>query len=161
MQVRQGTIEKSYHVPTRRHKQSTHPHEGEVRSVNPVLSSLKWLNRLCLDRLHTRFVCWTRPLPPSLLLGTIAEAWEKQVRTHDRKCALTPTAHHAQSAGEMASMHKNGSHAPHPVGKGGSDMETKKQRQAPKKIRARQLFGAHLYFNCKTLFYGYTCVEAQ
>jgi putative transposase len=41
--------------------------------VNPVLSSLKRLIRLCLDRLHTRFVRWTRPLKPSLLLGTIAD----------------------------------------------------------------------------------------
>jgi putative transposase len=41
--------------------------------VNPVLSSLRRLIRLCLDRLHTRFVRWTRPLKPSLLLGTIAD----------------------------------------------------------------------------------------
>src|SRR6266853_3995586 len=73
MQVRQGTIERSYHVPTRRHKKSTHLREGEARSVNPVLSSLKRLIRLGLDRLHTRFVRRTRPLMPSLLLGTIAD----------------------------------------------------------------------------------------
>ncbi len=42
-------------------------------SVNPVLPSLKRLIRLCLDKLHTRFVRWTRPLTPSLLLGTIAD----------------------------------------------------------------------------------------
>jgi hypothetical protein len=49
MQVRQGTIERSYHVPTRRHKKSTHLREGEARSVNPVLPYLKRLIRLCLD----------------------------------------------------------------------------------------------------------------
>jgi putative transposase len=41
--------------------------------VNPVLSSLKQLIRLCLDRLHTRYFRWTRPLTLSLLLGTIAD----------------------------------------------------------------------------------------
>jgi putative transposase len=41
--------------------------------VNPVLSSLKRLIRLCLDRPHTNYVRWTRPLTPSLLLGTIAD----------------------------------------------------------------------------------------
>jgi putative transposase len=41
--------------------------------VNPVLSSLKRLIRLCLDRLHTRYFRWTRSLTPSLLLGTIAD----------------------------------------------------------------------------------------
>ncbi len=73
MQVRQGTIERSHHVPTRRHKKFTHLREGEARSVNRVLSSLKQLIRLCLDRLHTRHVRRTRPLTSSLLLGTIAD----------------------------------------------------------------------------------------
>jgi putative transposase len=41
--------------------------------VNPALSSLKRLFRLCLDRLHTRLDRWTRPLNPSLLLRTIAD----------------------------------------------------------------------------------------
>ncbi len=68
-----GYNRRSYHVPTRRHKKSTHLREGEALSVNPVLPSLKRLIRLCLDRLHTRFVRWTRPFTPSLLLGTIAD----------------------------------------------------------------------------------------
>src|SRR5215831_2306797 len=55
------------------HNTSTHLCEGEALSVNPVLSSLKALIRLCLDRLHTRFVCWTRPLGTSLLLGAMAD----------------------------------------------------------------------------------------
>ena len=41
--------------------------------MNPALSSLKRLIRLCLDRLHTRFVRWTRPPKTFLLLGTIAD----------------------------------------------------------------------------------------
>ena len=41
--------------------------------MNLVLPSLKRLIRLCLDRLHTRFVRWTKPLTPSLLLLTIAD----------------------------------------------------------------------------------------
>ncbi len=41
--------------------------------MNPVLPYLKGLIRSCLDRLHTRFARWTRPLTPSLLLGTIAD----------------------------------------------------------------------------------------
>ncbi len=73
MQVRQGTIERSYHVPTQRHKKSTHIREGEARSVNSVLPLLKRLIRLCLDRLHSRFVRWTRQFTPSLLPGTIAD----------------------------------------------------------------------------------------
>src|SRR5258708_16146102 len=73
MQVRQGTIERSYHVPTRRQKKSTHLREGEALSVNPVLPSLRRLIRLCLDRLHTRYFHWTRRLTPSLLLGTMAD----------------------------------------------------------------------------------------
>ncbi len=57
----------------RRHNKSTCLREGEVLSVNPVLSHLKRLIRLCLDRLHTRFVRWTRPITASLLLGTLAD----------------------------------------------------------------------------------------
>ncbi len=72
MQVRQGTIQRCEHVLTRQHNKSTHLCEGEALSVNPVLLYLKWLIRICLDRLHTRLVRWTRPLTPSLLLGTIA-----------------------------------------------------------------------------------------
>jgi putative transposase len=41
--------------------------------MNPFLSSLKRLIRLCLDKLHTRFIRWTRPLTRSLLLGTITD----------------------------------------------------------------------------------------
>ena len=41
--------------------------------MNPLLSSLKQLFHLCLDRLHSRFVLWTRPLKASLLLGTLAD----------------------------------------------------------------------------------------
>ncbi len=41
--------------------------------MDSVLPSLKRLIRLCLDRLHTRFVRWTRPLTSSLLPGTIAD----------------------------------------------------------------------------------------
>jgi transposase InsO family protein len=52
---------------------STHLREGEALSVNPVLSSLKRLIRLCLDGLHTCSVRWTIPLIPSLLLGTMAD----------------------------------------------------------------------------------------
>ena len=61
---------------------------------------------------------------PLIAAGNHGRSWEKQVRTHGRKCALTPTAHHAQAAGETPSMHENGSGAPRPIGKGGSDMET-------------------------------------
>jgi putative transposase len=41
--------------------------------VNSVLPYLKRLIRLSLDSLDTRFVRWTRPFTPSLLLGTIAD----------------------------------------------------------------------------------------
>lgn len=58
---------------TRWHNTSTYLREGEALSVNSVLSSLKQVFHLCLDRLHTHFVRWTRPLNASLLLGTIAE----------------------------------------------------------------------------------------
>ncbi len=41
--------------------------------MNPVLSSLKRVFHLCLDRLHTHFIRWTKPLNASLLLGTSAD----------------------------------------------------------------------------------------
>jgi putative transposase len=41
--------------------------------VISILPSLKRLIRLCLDRLHTGFVGWTKPFTPSLLLLTIAD----------------------------------------------------------------------------------------
>ncbi len=64
---------KCYHVLMQRHNKSPHLREGEALSVNPLLPYLKLLIRLCLSRLHTRFVRWTRPFTPSLLLGTIAD----------------------------------------------------------------------------------------
>ena len=54
-------------------KKSTHLRKGEALSVNPLLPYLRRLIRLCQARLHTRFVRWTRPFTPSLLLGTIAD----------------------------------------------------------------------------------------
>ena len=91
MQVRQGTIERSYHVPTRRHKKSTHLREGEARSMNPVLPSLKRLICLCLDRLHTHSVRWTRPLTPSLLLGTMADLGRSKSELMAENALLRPT----------------------------------------------------------------------
>lgn len=38
-----------------------------------VLTHLLRLKGFCLDVLHPRFVRWTKPLPPSLLLGTLAD----------------------------------------------------------------------------------------
>ncbi len=65
--------------------------EGEAFSVNPVLSSLKRLIRLCLDRLHTRYVRWTRPLTSSLMLGTIADLGSsKSVLTRGHPSTSTP-----------------------------------------------------------------------
>ena len=54
-------------------------------------------------------VHWTKPLTTSLPLGTLAESYQKQIRAHSGKCALTTTTHHAQAAGETASMHEDGS----------------------------------------------------
>jgi putative transposase len=73
MEGRQNTIQRCHHVLTRWQNTSTHLHEGEALSVNPLLSSRKWLFRLCLGRLHSCFVLWTRPLNTSLLLGTLAD----------------------------------------------------------------------------------------
>ena len=49
---------------------------------------------------------------------------QKQSGAHGGKCTLTTTTRYPQAAGATASMHKNGSCAPRPIGKGGSDMET-------------------------------------
>ena len=43
---------------------------------------------------------------------------QKQTRAHGRKCALTTATHHAQAAGETASMHENGSNPPRALSKG-------------------------------------------
>ncbi len=40
-------------------------------------------------------------------------------------------------------------------------METKNNWRPQRKIKARQLFGVHLYFNCKTLFYRYNCTKTK
>jgi len=61
---------------------------------------------------------------PLIAAWNHGRSWEKQVRTHGRKCALMPTAHHAQAAGETASKHENGSGFPRLIGKGGLDIET-------------------------------------
>ena len=38
-----------------------------------VLTYLLRVKGFCLDVLHSRFVRWTKPLTPSLLLGTLAD----------------------------------------------------------------------------------------
>src|SRR5712692_2471501 len=73
IEVRRGKIGTCSHVLTQWHNTPTHLREGEARSVNPVLSSLKRLIRICLGSLHTRFVHSTRPLNTSWLLGTMAD----------------------------------------------------------------------------------------
>ena len=49
---------------------------------------------------------------------------QKQSGAHRGKCAPTTTTHHAQAAGETASMHQDGSHPPRAFSKGCSGLET-------------------------------------
>ncbi len=59
----------------------------------------------------------TRDLPAD---GNPHRSRQKQVRAHQRKCALAPATDHPQAAGETAGMHENRSPAPRPVGQAGS-----------------------------------------
>jgi putative transposase len=78
--------------------------------VNSVLPSRKRLIRLCLERLHTRFVQWTKPFTSSLPLGTLADLARSKAERVRGKCALTTTTHHAQASSQTTSMHEDGSH---------------------------------------------------
>jgi len=49
--------------------------------------------------------------------------WQKQIRAHGRKCALTTTTHHPQAAGETASLHEEGSPSPRALSTGCSGLE--------------------------------------
>jgi hypothetical protein len=55
------------------HRQPTHFQEGEVYPVSRVLISIKHLVCSCFHLFHHGFLCWTRPLSASLLLGTLAD----------------------------------------------------------------------------------------
>jgi hypothetical protein len=41
--------------------------------MSSVFTPLLRLKGFCLEVLHPRFVRWTKPLPPSLLLGTLTD----------------------------------------------------------------------------------------
>src|SRR5215470_5217560 len=73
-------------------------------------SPLAWLvgpNRSLLP-------CHSKPCP---ILAEASPSWWQ-------KTSFATTTHHAQTAGEVASMHENGSQAPRLFGTGGSDMGT-------------------------------------
>jgi putative transposase len=137
--VRQGTIERSYHVPTRRHKKSTHLREGEARSVNPVLSSLKRLIRLGLERLHTRFVRRTRPLTPSLLLGTIADLGRSKSELMAENALLRQQLIMLKRQVKRPACTKTDRVLLVLLAKGGSDMET----SAHHSFNQRHFWGFH------------------
>ena len=59
----------------------------------------------------------TRDLPAD---GNPHRSRQKQVRAHQRTCALAPATDHPQAAGETAGMHENRSPAPRPGGQAGS-----------------------------------------
>ena len=54
-------------------RQPTHLQEGEVHPVSRVLISIKHLVCSGFHMLRHGFLCWTRPLNTSLLLGTLAD----------------------------------------------------------------------------------------
>ena len=74
-----------------------------------ILSRLKLLMVPSMKELHARFVHWTKPLTSSLLLGTLVDLGRSKSERVRRKCPLTRTTHHAQAAGETASMYEEGS----------------------------------------------------
>jgi hypothetical protein len=47
--------------------------DGEAYFMGRVFTYLLWLKGYCLDVLHSRFACWTKPLSTSLPLGTLAD----------------------------------------------------------------------------------------
>jgi putative transposase len=53
-------------------------HDGEAYSMGCVLTYLLRLKGFYLNLLHSRIVRWTKPLPPSLLLGTLADLGRSQ-----------------------------------------------------------------------------------
>jgi putative transposase len=54
-------------------RQSTHFQEGEAHPASRVLISIKQQVCSCFHLLQHGFLCWTRPLNTSLLLGTLAD----------------------------------------------------------------------------------------
>jgi hypothetical protein len=55
-------------------KQSpAHLHKGVTYTVYKILTFIKRLTDVCLQSLHHRFVVWTKPDTPSLLLGTLTD----------------------------------------------------------------------------------------
>ncbi len=47
--------------------------EGKTYSMSRVLTPLQRLKGFCFEVLHPRFVRWTKPLTPSLPLGTLTD----------------------------------------------------------------------------------------
>ena len=50
-------------------------------------------------------------------------SYQKQSGAHGGKCLTTTTTHHPQAAGEMPSMHEDGSHPPRALSKGCSGLK--------------------------------------
>jgi putative transposase len=48
-------------------------YKGEAFAVDRALPHLLQLERSCLDKLHSRFLRWTKPLSTSLTLGTLTD----------------------------------------------------------------------------------------
>lgn len=97
--------------------------KGEVSSVFCVLHHMKQVGSNCCYLLQRRLLNWTKPLHPSLLLGTIMDLSRGKAEPTCRECPLAPTTHCAAPTNQTANMYHNGSASPGASGKSSSDME--------------------------------------
>jgi len=91
--------------------------------VHSFLLFIKHMTSMCLQSLQHRFVDWTKPSTPALLLGTVADLARSKSELVAENALLRQQLLILRRQVETTSLHQNGSDAFWASGKDGSDLE--------------------------------------
>ncbi len=73
LQTQEGECKIRSRQQTTHARTTTISRDGETYSMGRVFIPLLRLKGFCLDVLHSRLACWTKPFTPSLPLGTLTD----------------------------------------------------------------------------------------
>jgi hypothetical protein len=92
--------------------------------VQRIFTIVTWVTRLCLRSLHHCFVAWTKPDTTSLMLGTLTDLVRSKSELVAENARYASAIDHPAAPGEAACLYQDGSDAPGPAVKNGTNLET-------------------------------------
>jgi hypothetical protein len=92
--------------------------------VQRIFTIVTWVTRLCLRSLHHCFVAWTKPDTTSLMLLTLTDLVRSKSELVAENARYASAIDHPAAPGEAACLYQDGSDAPGPAVKNGTNLET-------------------------------------